>query len=367
MNRSSEELDHVNQSRRAYFWYRQSTPPPGSLLAAVPVQWRPDMTAPMMSMETEPKKRRVRRCPACGQRLAPADESRCPLCDFSIGRKGVTGDDVTPFAAAYSQGRSGGRDMCEWVWFAGTERLKHLALMRSSAASRRFAKNNLLLLALSLGALQGTQTGWRWVTASAAIEPSGSTTPKGYYWLHAAAAPRPLPMDRAAEIPVDLWWNWVQAVLAVVLGMPAALLLMMFLLALMVRGVVKVHPPPYRAERRLTAALQYGTAWCVPLAVACWVLALRPVALVGGMSKWGWYPPERGFTLSAAVVGALGCVLWWFWLIRLGSTAPSRARGPVLSFLVLAPPLAAALFAAGWYFGLRTGLGLLFEVLRLSF
>ncbi len=325
------------------------------------------MTAPQLSLHALTKKGRGRRCPACGHRLQAADVARCPLCEFQFGRHGATGGDVTPFATAFEHGRAGWREMCEWVWFAGTERLKHLALMRASAASRRFARNNLLLLSLGLGVFQVTQVGWRWVTASAQIELSGQTSPRGFYWLHAAAAPRPLPVDNPPEMSVDLWWNWVQAVIGGVAGVLAAMLVLFTLSALLTRGVAAAHRPPYRAENRMTAAMHYSTAWCLPLTVAALVMALRPISFIGSMSRWSWYPPEQGFVLSAAVVAGLGAVLWWFWLVRLGSTAPGRTRSSVLAFVTVGAPVLVAAGLAVWYFGLRWGLEPVFVLLKLEF
>src|SRR3990172_1252135 len=119
----------------------------------------------------------VSRCPACGQRVDPPDAARCPLCDLNFGDNRVTGADVTPYAKAYAQGNPGWWTMCRWVWFAGSERLKHIALMRTSAAARRFAWINALWLALCIAGFQATRVGWRDVGASPVVEPSGSINP----------------------------------------------------------------------------------------------------------------------------------------------------------------------------------------------
>ena len=105
-------------------------------------------------IETESTRASVSRCPACGQRLDPPGATRCPLCNFDFGDDRVTGADVTPYAKAYTQGDPGWSAMCRWVWFAGAERLKHIALMRASAAARRFAWTNTLWLALGLAVVR---------------------------------------------------------------------------------------------------------------------------------------------------------------------------------------------------------------------
>ena len=114
---------------------------------------------------------------------------------------------MTPYAKAYARGLAGWRRMGEWVWFCGHGRLKHLAMMRASAASRRFAHLNLALLAVGLALLEATRTGWRWVAASPAFEPTGSTQPAGVGWIHVVGASRPLPPDLPPESIVDLWWK----------------------------------------------------------------------------------------------------------------------------------------------------------------
>lgn len=101
----------------------------------------------------------VSRCPACGQRVDSA-AARCSLCDFNFGEDRVTGADVTPYAKAYAQGDPGWRTMCRWVWSSGSERLQHVALIRVSAAARRFARINALLLALGIAGFQATRVGW---------------------------------------------------------------------------------------------------------------------------------------------------------------------------------------------------------------
>jgi len=309
----------------------------------------------------------IRRCPACGHRLDDPETPQCPLCHFEFGGRRVTGDDVTPYAVAFEKGRAGWRAMCEWVWFASTERLKHLALMRSSAASRRFALNNTLLLGISLGLFLATEVGWRWVSNSAVVEPSGSTQPRGYYWYHAASAPRPLSAETAAESPVDLWWNTIQALIVFVSGSAVALLLLWMLLRVLRHGVGRAHRAPYDAERRMTAALHYCTAWWLPVVVGLLVLGFRPLSYVGAMSEWSWYPPKHGFELAAGVVCGLGAILWWFWLIRMGAAAPAKTRGPVLFYVCVGPPVLLGIFGTVWYVGLRLGYVPLFEALRLAF
>jgi hypothetical protein len=254
--------------------------------------------------------------------------------------------------------------MCEWVWFITGKRLKHVALMRTSAASRRFARVSVLLLALTLGLCAAAQTGWRWVALSPAL---GPTAPAGTGWLHVAAASRPLPPGHKPEMPVDLWWNPVHAVIAGVAASVLGVLLAWLLLILVREGVTKAHRPPYDRDQRMTAALHYSTAWCVPIVVGAIIMAFRPVAFVGTMARWAWYPPDRVFIVAGAVLGGFGAILWWFWLVRLGAAAPVKTRGRVVAFFSLAAPLMTAVAAAAWWYGQYRLYAPLFDVLKLSF
>ena len=91
------------------------------------------------------------RCSACGQVIESSEPSCCPLCGFDFHDDRATGADVTPYAKAFALGDPGWARMCEWIWFAGWSRLKHMMLMRASAASRQFAFVGLVCLTLSLG------------------------------------------------------------------------------------------------------------------------------------------------------------------------------------------------------------------------
>ncbi len=317
-------------------------------------------------IETESTRASVSRCPACGQRLDPLPARRdCPLCYFDFGDDRVTGADVTPYAKAYAQGDPGWSAMCRWVWFAGAERLKHIALMRASAAARRFAWTNALWLALGLALFQATRVGWQWVYESPAVHPTGSIRPVGGGWLHLAAAPRPLPPGR--EIPVDLWWNPAQAVIASVLAGVTALLLMWLLLVLIRAGVALAHTAPYRGEQRMTAAFLYSSAWWIPALAGIVVGFLRPLSFVGLVSRWASYPSERGLNLTAAAVVGFAATMWWFWLIRLGATAPARTRSRVMAFCTLGIPVLLAAASVAWWFGLDRLHELLFRSLNMRF
>lgn len=242
--------------------------------------------------------------------------------------------------------------MGEWVWFCGARRLKHLALMRASAASRRYAHINLALLAVGLALLEATRTGWRWVRTLPFPESTGPTQPVGVGWLQVAEAPRLLPANHPPQSHVDLWWNPIQTVTAMVVALILGFLVGWLVMIVVRAGVTRAHRPPYRNEQRMTAALHYGTAWCLPLLVAAVVVGLKPMAFMGRIRQWVWCPPADGFVLSAAAVAGFGVIMWWFWLVRLGGTAPARTRRTVVTFLTIGVPLIVTAVAAGWWYGL---------------
>ncbi|MEK6677263.1 MAG: hypothetical protein AABZ47_16630 [Planctomycetota bacterium] len=308
----------------------------------------------------------VRRCPACGHRLSEQDRAQCPLCNYRFGGERTTGADHTPYALAYEQGRSGWRTMSEWVWFAGTERLKHLALIRSSAASKRFVWLNLFLLMVGAGVFQFSEMGWHWVSGFQAVKESEPSHRPGFYWYKVASAPSP-PAQISTDQAVELWWNPVQSILGIVSGVVLAMLFYGLGITILRALANSAMGSLYRHEERMTAAIRYGTAWVVPLVVAAVLAGMRPISYFGAIGKWSWYPPTEGFVLSAGCVGGLSLVLWWFWLLRLGSTAPPKVRARVTSWLAIGFPLLVAGAGAGWYVGLRFAGEKAFEAMRLAF
>lgn len=308
-----------------------------------------------------------RRCAGCGQRLTEPLPPTCPLCGFHFGEERITGADVTPYAQAYSRGEHSWRLMSEWVWFARIERLKHIALMQASAASRRFARPNLLLLAFAAGFWLATVYGFKPVSASAAVEPSHSVTPTGTGWVHLAAAPKSSRVGAPPEIKVDLWWNPTQSALVFAIGAVTSWLIAVLILALIRSGLTAAHEVKYRSEQRMTAALSYSTAWAIPLVIAAFLASLLPISSAGKMAQWAWYPPRDAIVLSAAVVAGFAAAMWWFWLLRLGFTAPPSSRGRVSFFFAVGVPIIVVGVGAAWWFGLAYLFAALFKAIRLDF
>ena len=141
----------------------------------------------------------------------------------------------------------------------------------------------------------------------------------------------------------------------------------MVLMLLLRAGLTKAHLAPYRHEQRMTAALHYSTAWVAPVSIAATIITLKPIAYIGDVRGWPLIPPSQGFDLSAATVAGIGAAMWWFWLVRLGATAPTPTRARVVAFIGLAVPMLVFVVAAGWWMGLNALFPHLFRALDLSF
>jgi hypothetical protein len=156
-------------------------------------------------------------------------------------------------------------------------------------------------------------------------------------------------------------------VIATVAGLLFALLLMFLVVSLLRGGAELAHSKGFRGEQRMAAAILYSSAWCVPAIVGSLIASLRPVSYIGTAAGWSWYPPERVFVITAGVLAGFAVIMWWFWLLRLGGTAPPATRGRVTTFFALVPPVAVAGAAYCWWFGLERLYGPLFERLNMSF
>lgn len=308
---------------------------------------------------------KTERCPACGQKLEGQAPDACPLCGFVLQRGRATGEDLTPYAQCRERGQRGWHPMCEWVWFAGSHRIKHLALMRASRASRRFATLNIGVLALALAFFEATLRGWRWVSRSAALDET--FRPSGRGWLGVATMPAVGTSEWPLDAPASLWWNPAQAIIAWGVGLVLALLTSVIVLVMLRAGTTAAMDGKLRAERRMTAALHYGTAWALPMAAGFFLACLRPIAHVGAAASWFWYPPVQGIELAAGVMVALGAGLWWYWLLRLGATAPPSSRFRVTFFLAIVAPLLLVGTGMGWWWFMEWLYPILFASVGLAF
>lgn len=313
----------------------------------------------MTIVATKVARRRARRCSACGHRLAVPAPPACDLCGFQLDDNSTIGADVTPYARAYSVGERGWWRMCEWVWFASGDRIRHAALMRASAASRRFAQINCLMLALAMTLFHFPQVGWH----SSLLGDADPATGNG--WTQVAA----LPLGRVvqASTPTQLWWNFPQSALAGSLGLISATLTI-WLTMLLIRACVEgAHRSGYRGEYRMTAALHYCTAWVFLVLAGAWLLGSLPLAHAGTIAQWGWCPSAASLQIAGGALSGIGVLLGWFWLVRVSASAPVRTRTRVVTFFSVGLPLIVVGVAVGWHLGMIKLYDLLMPLFDLNY
>lgn len=305
------------------------------------------------------------RCSACGH---PVDgpPPRCPLCGSSLLEKDEDGADVTPYAEGFARDLPARGRMNRWVWFAGWQRLKHLALMRASAASRAFARANVFLLAGCLAVFAFTDVGWRIEPATTVLSSAGQAEHHAG-WFRLVGTGAQGGTANATDRSSNLWWSPIQSGFAAVHGFIfglIAVVLAMWLLRVSTAAACGRSTPD---RQRMTAALHYATAWIVPLIPATIVVSLRPLACIGEAGRWSWCPSAYGLELAAAGVGVFAFVMWWFWLFRIGATAAARIRGRVGFYFAVGPPAIVVLTGFAWYIAVDAVNQMMFRVMRIIF
>lgn len=254
--------------------------------------------------------------------------------------------------------------MCTWVFRAGAGRISHVALMRASAASRRFARLNLLLLAFAAAFILAAHAGWH-VTRRPLDQLGPIVKPLGRGWLAILFGRHPTPEGIAQGVQV--WWNPAQAIIAFGVGLCSAILAG-WLLFVLCRAVVELgHRRRYRRQGRMSAAMAYSTAWIVPAFPAGLLIGLWPLSLLGEAGRWGWAPSEILLFVVAGGFAGVAAMFWWFWLIRLSAAAPADTRGRVFAAFLLIIPAMVAGVTLGWWFGLNRLLAIVFDRLNMSF
>lgn len=223
--------------------------------------------------------------------------------------------------------------------------MNHIALMRHSQASGHFAQVNTLVLAAGLALVQASIRGWH-------DAGTGPVEPDGAGWFHTVG---------------DLWWNPAQAIVTAAAAFATAWLSMTLVRLLIRKGAADLHRAPHRTEQRMTAAIDYSTAFALPIVLGSLVLTFRVLSVVGSAGRWAMYPPAGSLELIAGIVAGLGAVFWWFWLLRLGAAAPERSRWTVMTFLGAAAPLVIAGVAISWWFALEAFFPPLFERMGVSY
>jgi hypothetical protein len=278
----------------------------------------------------------------------------------------VTSDDSTPYARGEATGFRGWLSMCLWVFAAGSERLAHLSLIRRSAASTRFIRLSLLAFTLAASLFAMPHSGWHEVLRDPSMGNSIAVQPSGNGWLRIVASPAQRRLRPGRLTPVAVWWNLKQAAIAVPATFIVALLGGWLILAVVSFGVERSLLDRFRGQERFGAAMRYGSAWVLfPMAsgVLSLLLLLSSIASVTG---WWFAPARAGVYLAAATVASVGFLMWWFWLIRVASTAPPPTRTRVVTFFAVWTPLLATGIGAAWVVGLHFGMKWLVPALRLQ-
>lgn len=303
-------------------------------------------------------------CPGCGHRRGERNQGRCLKCGLDFAAHGATGEDISLYAISLAEDNPRWWTMCRWVISASAGRIQHLALMRSSPASRRFAARNLLLFALGVGLVFGASRGWHSIRRP--LDESGTITtdPVGRGWLHVASGRT---ASGGMGLGVQVWWNPAQSIVAGVAGFIGGLI-GGWIAVLAVRGIVELaHRAKYRGEQRMSAALGYATAWLVAALPALVILGFWPLSMVGSTGRLTWTPSLTMLLVLAGAVAGLAAVLGWFWTIRLGASAPADTRARVLAaFLVVIPAMLLAVSIGSWI-GVNRALNFLFARMNLSF
>lgn len=306
---------------------------------------------------------RKRRCPACGEPVhAPIPEA-CSLCGFRFSDASVTSADFTPYARAYVEGERGYFRMIRWVWRAGGARLRHLALVQSSAASKHFATVHLVWLTLVVFVLELTRSGWHRISGSS----TGPYEPSSEGWFRLGGMDRPFPAGVPLSRTGDLWWSPAQALVAGVLSLLLAPLVLLLMHKLIRAALSISYPVKYRDEFRMSAGMHYATAWFLPAIVGGMLVLLRPWTFYGSSRPAGPVVAEATVAIVAATPGIVGFFGWWFSLVRMGFAAPQRCRSRVVTALGVFAPLIVCGGCLAWWFGLPPLLNLIYETLRIQF
>lgn len=262
----------------------------------------------------------------------------------------ATQADATPFAQATPGERGARRRMRRWVYGAGAQRLAHLGLIRPSEASRSFAFRQMAYVVIAASALQLATVGWHRVVRTPENLSIVQTTPQGRGWLRVAAA-KVSPTETGV---IAVWWNPLQSVVGLAMGLLAATLLVWILLLTLQVGAAKSERlMGERDSQRLRGAMHYGTAWTQGLLCAGGITLLLPACDVLATWRVGLAPPRAWVFVAATATAGAAVLAWWFWLVRLAITVRVSGRGRLTGYYGAVVPLIAAVLAVGWHEGLE--------------
>jgi hypothetical protein len=274
----------------------------------------------------------------------------------------VTADDTTPYA------RAGGRGwlaMCFWVFGAKQQRLTYLSLIGPSAASTRFFRINLILLALAAAVFAVAHFGWHEVDLDPALGNSLTAQPAGRGWVKIVSHADDVPLRRGVLTPAAIWWNLPQAVIGAAATFVIACLGGWLLLSLATRGTSHALADPCREQGRYAAAIRYSSAWVLWLLAAGIASVLLLSAHVKEVTQWSFAPSRVGAYSAVTVIASVGMLAWWFWLIRSAGTGPGPTRSRAVLYFALWMPLTGAAVTVAAVLGVHYGTRWVFGALNL--
>jgi len=292
----------------------------------------------------------LERCPDCGQPIPSRDARTCEQCGHELTDSRITNADVTPYAEAYERNESCFFRMLRWVVFASSERIKHLGLMRSSAASRRFTWFAILWFSLAPALYANSRVGWHFAGSAAGDAAHASLHPIGDGWIQISS--NPTAATGGATPGRGLWWNPAQCLIA-----SPALFIVGILLAWLCVGILRwtatrTHSREFRDEGRMSAAISYATAFFALCVIGGGLISLRPFWYMLNANSSAM-PSTDGIEILAATVTGAPLVAWWIWLIRLGAGAPAIVRNRMTVVMLLLPPACLTGMAAAIYWSLE--------------
>lgn len=300
-------------------------------------------------------------CRNCGKTVAVPIKGRCAYCGERLDDPDVTSDDHTPYAEAVAAGTRGHRKMRRWVYRANKQRLAHLALLRPSRASRRFARINVFNLSAALALAVFFHSGWHNEKLRTPAALAEAAAPQGKGWWQAIDA-----ASRARETGdlLAVWWNPAWALLSAAATFALAAIVMSVLIAVVSRGAAGALHGAQQGSTRLRCAVQYSTAWLHWLALAAVITALIPLARLADQAGWGRFPIPI-LQIAAVILALIGLLMWWLWGVRLAQTTQPETRRSVVRFFLLWAPLWSAAIMAGTVYGLWRATDPLARILNL--
>jgi len=256
--------------------------------------------------------------------------------------------------------------MCRWTFAASNARLSYLSLVRLSPASRRFARNNLLLFALAATCLQLTHAGWQRILATGPEDTDRTADIRTAGWYELGTSELDPSASNNTGRSFNIRWNPAITFTTAAVTFFVALVIGWWWLRWVDWGAQAALGRSRREEGRLSCALRYSTAWLVPVCAPAMLILLRPLWYLNEARGWNLFPQTIVLYLPVVIVTALGMILWWLWLIRLSLTVPLQVRTRVLIWYTMAAPVLGIALVGGAGYGLHRGSTELFAALGMG-